>query len=427
MRVAHCTLLSLYFASTIAHSSWDLNLTSGVTPVSHAIYDLHMTIFWICVGIGIVVYGTMLYSIIHHRKSNGVQPAQFHEHLWVELAWTLVPFIILITMAVPATRVLIQMRDDSASDLTIKITGHQWKWEYEYINQGIHFFSNNATPYEEINNKATKRVDYLRTVDHPLVLPIHKKIRFLVTSTDVIHSWWTPDLGVKQDAVPGYINEAWTRINRPGTYHGQCAELCGINHAYMPIVVIAMTQADFNQWVVQQTASMPSAGTVSSGEATVPTAPTAAPSVAKTPATPKEKAAIITTPAVVPAAATVLAPGAPHPPSTAQAFTKEQQMQQGEKVFMGTCAVCHQASGEGMPPVYPALKGSPIATGPLPKHMSRVLFGKPGTAMQAFKDQFSDEELAAVITFERNSWGNSGAVVQPTDIQAAKAKGPLPE
>lgn len=459
MRVAHCTLFGLFFASAAAHSSWDLNLTPGVTPNSHDIYDLHMTIFWICVGIGIVVFGTMMYSIIHHRKSKGAKPAQFHEHLWVELTWTIIPFIILIIMAIPATKVLIHMRDTSLSELTVKITGFQWKWNYEYIDNGIKFFSNNATPYEQMQNKAPKSADYLRTVDHPLVLPIHKKIRFLITSNDVIHAWWVPDLGVKQDAIPGYINEAWARINRPGTYHGQCAELCGMNHAYMPIVVIAMAQKDYDNWVLQQKGgtaaqapAVPVPATTTSTPATTPasapattapntTAPvnpgapapaatTAAPRTAPAPAA--TTAAPATAPAqpstqTAPSAATTAAPSAAPAAPPAQKLTKEQQMQQGEKVFMGTCATCHQATGEGMPPVYPALKGSPIATGPLPAHLNRVLFGKPGTAMQAFKDQFSDEELAAVITFERNSWGNSGDVVQPADVQAAKAKGPLPE
>ena len=408
MRFAQCTLISLLFASTAAHSDWVLNLTPGVTPISHDIYQLHMTIFWICVGIGVVVFGTMLYSILYHRKSQGAKAAQFHEHVWIEIAWTVIPIIILVFMAVPATKVLINMRNTDASDLTIKITGYQWKWHYEYLdNSGIHFFSNNATPFEQMQNKQPKDANYLRTVDHPLVLPIHKKIRFLVTSNDVIHAWWVPDLGTKQDAIPGYVNELWARIDRPGTYHGQCAELCGLNHAYMPIVVIAMAQSDFDNWVKQQTG----------GAASSPAAPakpvTPVPTAAATPAPATTKQAVAPPPAAAPAAA--------------QVFTLAQQMQQGEKIFNGTCAVCHQTSGEGMPPMYPALKGSKIATGPLPGHLSRVLFGKPGTAMQAFKDQFSDEELAAVITYERNSWGNKGSVVQPADIQAAKAKGPLPE
>lgn len=408
MRARHCTLLSLFLASSATRADWVLNLTPGVTPTSHDIYDLHMTIFWICVAIGVVVFGVMFYAIVHHRKSKGVKAAQFHEHLWVEITWSIIPFIILILMAIPATKVLIHMRDTTKADVTIKITGFQWKWQYEYLDNDIRFFSNSTTPFEQIHNKAPKDANYLRTVDHPLVVPIHKKIRFLVTSNDVIHSWWVPDLGTKQDAIPGYINEAWTRINRPGTYHGQCAELCGINHAYMPIVVIAMAEKDYANWVAEQK------GGVVTPATPVPTVPTkpATETLAK-PAVPTPAAAVAAVPPVA---------------SPTQKLTKEQQMQLGEKIFNGTCAVCHQANGEGMPPVYPSLKGSKIAIGPLPIHLNRVIFGKAGTAMQAFKDQFSDEELAAVITYERNSWGNNtGDTVQPDDIKTEKAKGPLPE
>ncbi len=371
-------------------TNWNINLTQGVTPVSHDIYDLHMTIFWICVAIAIIVFGVMFYAIIHHRKSKGAKSAHFHENLWVELTWSIIPFIILTLMAIPATKVLLHMRNTEHSDLTVKITGFQWKWQYEYLDNGIKFFSNNNTPFDQIYNKSPKTADYLRVVDKPLVLPIHKKIRFLVTSNDAIHSWWVPDLGTKQDAIPGYINETWTRINKPGTYHGQCAELCGMNHAYMPIVVIAMAEKDYEAWVIQQkTGIIPSTPAVAPVKTTAPTAA---------------------------------------PPAPAQKMTKEQLMPLGEKTFNGICAVCHQQTGEGMPPTYPALKGSKIATGQLPQHINRVLFGKMGTAMQSFKDQLSDEELAAVITYERNAWGNNtGDVVQPDDIKAAKAKGPLPE
>jgi len=375
-------------------TDWTFNLTEGVTPVSHDIYSLHMTILWVCVCIALVVFSVMFYSLIRYRKSTGSKAATFHSHLWVEITWTIIPFIILTVLAFPATRVLIHMRDTEKSDLTIKITGFQWKWQYEYLEEGIKFFSNNATPLDQIHNHKPKSIDYLRTVDHPLMIPTHKKIRFLVTSNDVIHSWWVPDLGTKQDALPGFINEIWTRVDRPGTYHGQCAELCGMNHAFMPIVVIAMADEDFKNWMNQQKGiAAPQRPKASST-----TAPTST--------------------AIAPFSAT---------PAPSQTFTKEQQMATGAKIFNGTCATCHQTSGEGMPPMYPALKGSKIATGPLPAHLNRVLFGKPGTAMQAFKDQFSDEELAAVITYERNSWGNSGEVVQPADVTAQKAKGPMTE
>jgi cytochrome c oxidase subunit 2 len=383
MRFRQFSLFSLLFASCAAHADWQLNLPLGVTPVSHDIYDLHMTILWICVAIGAVVFGTIFYSVIHHRKAKGVTPATFHECLWLELTWTIIPCLILILMAIPATKVLIHMRDSDQADLTIKITGFQWKWRYEYLDQDIHFFSNLNTPLAQLSNQAPKDNNYLRSVDHPLVVPIHKKIRFLITSNDVLHSWWVPDLGVKQDAVPGYINEGWTRINKAGIYVGQCAELCGLHHAFMPIVVIAMSENDFENWIKQQKGEALPVPVVT---ATTTTAPATAVTENKT-----DKMA--------------------------------QLMQQGQKIFDGTCAACHQTSGEGMPPTFPALKGSKIATGPRDAHIALVLNGKSGTAMQAFKDQFSDDDLAAVITYERNAWGNStGDIVLPADIKAAKGK-----
>ncbi len=354
-------------------ADYTLNMTAGVTPVSQDIYDLHMTIFWICVAIGVVVFSVMFYAMFYHRKSRGVEPARFHEHLWVEIAWTIIPCFILVAMAIPATRVLVHMNDVAKPDVTIKITGYQWKWRYEYLEQGINFFSNIVmTPKNE---------NYLRTVDKPLVVPIHKKIRFLVTANDVIHSWWVPDLGVKRDAIPGFINESWARINRAGTYHGQCAELCGMHHAYMPIVVVAMAETDFNNWVLAQKGlpvpGMPQpvvGGTVAAG-----------------------------------------------PPAAPKQYTMQELMQQGEKVFLSTCAVCHQATGLGLPPTFPALKGSKTATGPKDQHIATVLNGRPGTAMQAFKEQLSDDDLAAVITYERNAWGNNMKdMVQPAEIQKAK-------
>lgn len=400
MRIGHFTLFSLFFASRIASANWTLNLTPGVTPISHDIYQLHMTILWICVAIGIVVFGVMFYAIIHHRKSQGAIAAQFHEHLWVELTWSIIPFVILVVMAIPATRVLIHIRDTEQPELTVKITGYQWKWRYEYLGTPINFFSNTNTPFDQIHDKKPKDQNYLRSVDHPLVLPIHKKIRLLITSNDVIHSWWVPDLGTKQDATPGFIIESWTRINRAGTYHGQCAELCGVNHAYMPIVVTALPEKDFNNWIkAGGKASMP-VTPVTTIETTPGSSSTAAPSV------------------VTPAKTT----------SASQKLTMEMQMQKGEQIYNTTCAVCHQPSGEGLPPTYPALKQSPLTKGPVGPHMNRVLFGKPGTAMQAFKDQFNDEDLSAVITYERNAWGNNkGDVIQPEEVKAAREKGPLPE
>ncbi|MCH9770665.1 MAG: cytochrome c oxidase subunit II [Gammaproteobacteria bacterium] len=354
------------------------NMTEGVTPISRDIYDLHMTIFWICVAIGVVVFGVMIYSLIHHRKSKGYQAAQFHGSVKLEIVWVVIPFLILVAMAIPATIVLMRMDDDSHADINIKITGYQWKWKYEYLDQGISFFSNLSTPQSQIKNKTKKGKWYLLEVDKPLVLPIHKKIRFLVTSNDVIHSWWVPALGIKRDAIPGYIYQAWARIDRPGIYRGQCAELCGAHHAFMPIVVVAKTQEGFDKWVAKQTHVH-----------------------LNQPATPSKP------------------------------MTKDKLMTAGKKVYGTYCSVCHKADGSGQPPVFPALKAGKITVGPVAGHIDIVLNGKQGTAMQAFGNQLSDTDLAAVITYERNNWGNAnqkkygdnaGGIVQPAEI--AKARKP---
>lgn len=229
-----------------------INMPVGVTDISHDIYQLHMTIFWICVAIGIVVFSVMFYAIIYHRKSIGYQAANFHASAKIEIIWTVIPFLILIAMAVPATKTLIAMEDISDSDLTIKVTGYMWRWQYEYVGTNISFMSDLSTPYEQIINRDVKGEHYLREVNNPLVLPINKKIRFLMTGNDVIHSWWVPELAIKKDAIPGFINETWTRINTPGTYRGQCAELCGAQHGFMPIVVKAVTEEEFATWLANQ-------------------------------------------------------------------------------------------------------------------------------------------------------------------------------
>lgn len=358
------------FTAAIAHADWQVNMLPGATPVSRDMYFLHMTVFWICVGIGVVVFGVLIYSLIYHRKSKGAKAAHFHEHFGLEMAWAIIPFIILIVMAIPATKILMNMSNESNSDLTIKITGYQWKWKYEYLDQGIAFFSNLSTPNDQLSNQAAKGQWYLLEVDKPLVIPTHKKIRFLFTANDVIHSWWVPGLGIKRDALPGFINESWAFVDKPGTYRGQCAELCGTNHGFMPIVVQAVSETDFNKWVAQQT-----------GE--------------------KIAAAVAST----------------------KKMTKEELMTQGKQIYDKTCAVCHKVDGSGTPPVFPAMNGSKVATGPLQAHLNIVLNGKPGTAMQAFGPQLNDAEIAAVITYERNAWNNkTGDVVQPTDVAAARNK-----
>lgn len=234
------------------------NLTQGVTAISHDVFRLHMEIFWICVAIGIVVFGVMLISIFKHRKSVGHKASQFHESTKVEIIWTVIPFAILVGIAIPASQTLIAMESPADdSELTIKVTGYQWKWQYEYLDQNVSFYSNLSTPLDSINNKTEKGEHYLLEVDNPLVLPAGKKVRILLTSNDVIHSWWVPDFAIKQDAIPGFVHEKWVIIDQPGTYRGQCAELCGRGHGFMPIVVQALPEEEFKAWLQAHKAAPP--------------------------------------------------------------------------------------------------------------------------------------------------------------------------
>ena len=357
---------SLLLWSASASAEYGLNMPEGVTPVSREVYDLHMLIFWICVLIGIVVFGVMFYSIYHHRKSKGAIAAQFHESTTIEMVWTIVPMLILIAMAIPATKTLIAMEDTSNPDLTITVTGYQWRWKYDYMDEGISFFSVLATPREQIDNLAEKDEHYLLEVDNPLVLPVGKKIRILTTAADVIHAWWLPALGWKRDAIPGFVNENWTYIEKPGIYRGQCAELCGKDHGFMPIVVIAKTEEEYQQWLTDM-----------KGAQTVATE------------------------------------------SADREWTHDELMAKGEEIYNKICAACHQPNGEGIPGAFPAIKGSAIATGPVEDHINIVMNGKQGTAMQAFAGQLSDADIAAVITYQRNAFGNNmGDSVQPQIIQA---------
>ena len=256
LRISHVLLLGLSMIWALSAQArvdtWQLNMYQGVTPISQDMYHLHMIAMLVCAGIGLIVFGVMIYSLIYHRKSKGFVAAEFYHNTRLEIIWSIIPFIILVGLAIPATKVLMRMDNTQDSDITIKVVGSQWKWQYQYLDQGISFFSNLATPYSQVQNEQQKNPWYLLEVDKPLVLPVNQKIRFIVTSTDVIHSWWIPELGIKRDAMPGFIYEAWATITKPGTYRGQCMELCGINHAYMPIVVKAVSQAQFKQWVEAQ-------------------------------------------------------------------------------------------------------------------------------------------------------------------------------
>lgn len=347
-----------------AHAAWDVNMPAGVTDVSRSVFDLHMAIFWICVVIGALVFGVMFYSMFAHRRSRRPHSSNFHENTRVEVLWTVIPLLILVGMAVPATRTLIHIYDSSESDVDIQITGYQWKWHYKYLGEDVEFFSNLTTPREQINNQAPKGEHYLLEVDEPLVIPTGAKVRFLITAADVIHSWWVPQLAVKKDAIPGFINESWTRVEEPGIYRGQCTELCGKDHGFMPVVVDVRSPEDYAIWLAEKKAEAAKLAELTSKE-----------------------------------------------------WTLEELSERGEQVYRTACVACHQASGEGMPPTFPALKGSPMVTQDIEAHLDIVVNGKPGTSMAAFGKQLSEVDLAAVITYERNAWGNdTGEMVTPKDV-----------
>ena len=342
-----------------------VNMAPGATEVGERIYDLHMIILWICTVIGLGVFGVMFYSIIYHRKSKGAVAAHFHESTRVEIAWTVVPFLILIGMAVPATSTLLEVYDNDDAELDILVTGYQWKWKYEYINESgenVSFFSNLRTPQSEIHNSEPKGEFYLLEVDEPLVIPVNTKVRFLITGNDVIHSWWVPELAVKRDAIPGFINETWTLAKEEGVFRGQCAELCGKDHGFMPIVVNVVSKEAYGEWL---------------GAKQV------------------EAAAI--------------------KELMAQTFTLDQLVERGEAVYARACLACHGANGEGG--VGKPIAGSAIATGDIGAHLDVGINGVPGTAMQAFGGQMNDVDMAAVITYQRNAFGNNmGDMVQPIDV-----------
>lgn len=355
-----------------AFAEYELNMSETVTVVGKEIYGLHMLVLWIVTIVGIGVFGVMIYSLFKHRKSKGAKPAQFHESTTVEVIWTIIPLVVLVLIAIPATKTLISIEDTSNADVTVKATGWQWKWQYEYLNEGLSFFSNLSAESTEASQldsgvDVRKVENYLLDVDKPIVVPVNKKIRILTTSNDVIHSWWVPDLGIKRDAIPGYINESWFKATETGTYRGQCTELCGVGHGFMPIVVKVVSENEYQDWVAEKTAAAAAANAGSE-----------------------------------------------------RVWSKEELMSRGEEVYKANCAACHQVNGQGIPGAFPSLVGGKIATGPAKGHIDIVLNGKSGTAMQAFGPQLNDADLAAVITYERNSWGNSASVVQPSAVKAAR-------
>jgi len=369
------TLLFLVPTSVFSEAS-DYNMRVGVTEVSKEIFDLHMLIMWICVWIGVVVFGIMFWSLWKYRKSSGAIAAKFDDHFWVEIAWTVAATVILVGMAIPSTSVMIKAYDDTEGDINIMVTGYQWKWQYTYLEEGVSFFSNLATSQEEIDNALPKGEFYLSEVDEPLVIPINKRIRFLITGNDVIHSWWVPDFAVKQDAVPGFINTAWTNVPKPGIYRGACTELCGLKHAFMPVVVRAVEQEEYEAWII-------------------------------------EKIALAEAEKLL----------------TEKVWTKAELIERGQGVYLKNCVACHQANGQGLPPVFPSLEGSQIVMRDKARNIEILMEGVQGAAMQAFSKQLSEVDIASVITYTRDSWSNGkngdGEIVVPKDIVDYKNRAQL--
>jgi len=357
-------------ASLLGEAS-DYNMPVGVTEVSKEIFDLHMLIFWVCVWIGVVVFGIMFWSLWKYRKSKGAVAADFDDHFWLEIGWTVVATLILVVIAIPSTKVMVTAYDDAEGEINIMVTGHQWKWHYKYLEDGISFFSNLSTDQEQINNQIPKGEFYLREVDEPLVIPINTRIRFLITGNDVIHSWWVPDFAVKQDAVPGFINTAWTNVPETGIYRGACTELCGIKHAFMPVVVRAVEQAEYDAWVAEKIVLAEQEKMLTSKE-----------------------------------------------------WTKAELVERGESFYLTNCVACHQVNGKGIPPVFPTLDGSQIVLNDTQRQIEILMEGVQGSAMAAFGSQYSEVDIAAVITYTRQAWSNGkngdSAIVTPQDIVAYK-------
>jgi len=356
----------LLFSVPMKADWFALNMTRGVTDISNEVFELHMLIFWICVAIGVVVFGVMFYSMYAHTKKKNPVAASFHENHKVEIAWTIIPFLILIAMAIPASKTLVKIYDDEAGDLNIQVTGYQWKWQYNYLEDDVSFFSNLSTDMDEINNLVPKGENYLQEVDEMVVIPVGKKVRFLITANDVIHSWWMPAFAIKQDAIPGFVNTAWTKVDKPGIYRGKCTELCGKNHGFMPIVVKVVEQSEYDEWVSgKRQAAM--------------------------------KMAELTT----------------------KDWTAEELVARGESVYAVNCVACHQTNGQGIPGIFPALAGSDIVLNDKERNIEILMEGVQGAAMNSFS-YLSEVELAAVITYTRQSWGNEnngdGEIVIPKDI-----------
>jgi len=370
--------LVLFFIPLNVLADWTLNLREGATPISQEIYNMHMVTLWVVTIIGILVFAVMFWSIFHHRKSRGAKAAKFSHSTTVEIIWTIIPTIIIISLAIPATKLLIKMDDTSESAITIKATGSQWKWKYDYLDgvgEGITIYSNLDDKSKEVSLRDSglnpmEYENYLMDVDEPIVLPVGTKIRILTTAQDVIHAWWVPDLGWKRDAIPGFINDNWAVIEKPGTYRGKCAEICGAGHGYMPIVVKAVSMDDYTAWVDEKLIAQEASKNTSD-----------------------------------------------------MVLSMEELMTKGQKIYKAQCLVCHQANGEGMRGAFPAIAGSPIAieADNRLRHIHQIIYGKG--LMPAFGEQLSDVDIASIVTFTRNSWGNNtGDIIQAKEVSEARKK-----
>jgi len=366
--VGVAVLFSL-FASGGAFAAWEWNFQPPATPIASEIINLHNLIFWICVAIFIGVFGTMFWSLYHHRKSVGHEAVQFHENTTVEIVWTIIPFLILLFMAYPATKTILAAHDTTSPDLTIKITGYQWKWGYDYLQDGFGYYSSLATPLAQIEGREQKNDHYLLEVDNPLVVPVDAKIRVLVTANDVIHAWWVPAFAVKQDAIPGFVRDTWFRAEKVGIYRGQCAELCGKEHAFMPIVVEVKSKEDYAKWAGEQ----------------------------------KQK----------------LAAAADDPNKV---WDLKELVAHGQQVFNSNCAACHQPNGTGNAAIgAPALVGDKVVMGPKQHQIDVVLNGQNNGKMPPWR-HLSDVDIASVISYTRNSWGNQAPenLVQPAEVKGER-------
>lgn len=388
-RLAIAGLITLStLGSGTALAAYDVNIPPPATPISQQIFGLHMYILYVCAAIFVIVFAMMFYSIFKFRKSAGAKPdVNFHESTLIEIIWTIIPFVILIAMAIPATKTVLDMKDTTNPDLTIKVTGYQWGWRYDYSAQDFGFYSNLSTPWSQIGQPGVaateeKGKDYLLEVDNPVVVPVGKRVRLLVTSNDVIHGWYVPQLGVNQYGIPGFIKDSWFKATTPGVYKGQCSQICGKLHGYMPITVEVKSEADYEKWVKDSKAKWSQAPLT----AGAPAAPSATDSAA----------------------------------DANKKFTMAEAKGIGEKVYAANCVACHQPTGKGMPPTFPALSGSKVVMGPADAQIAVLLNGRPGTAMQSFA-RLSDAELAAVLTYTKNSWdNNSGKIIQPADVKGAR-------